>query len=119
VRKHRSSGKILFVILRDGTGEVQVVFAKDEVDGSSWQTAEALGHEASIEVSGVVREDARAPSGYEITGRRVELIGPSPEFPIQPKEHGTDFLLQNRHLWCGRSGTSSTSGISSSSTRRF
>jgi asparaginyl-tRNA synthetase len=99
VRKHRSSGKILFVILRDGTGEVQVVFAKDEVDGSSWRTAEALGLEASIEVSGVVREDARAPSGYEITGRRVELVGPSPEFPIQPKEHGTDFLLQNRHLW--------------------
>ncbi|MEE8594725.1 MAG: asparagine--tRNA ligase [Gemmatimonadota bacterium] len=99
VRKHRSSGKILFVILRDGTGEVQVVFAKDEVDGSSWETAEALAHEASIEVDGVVREDARAPSGYEITGRRVELIGPSPEFPIQPKEHGTDFLLQNRHLW--------------------
>ena len=99
VRKHRSSGKILFVILRDGTGEVQVVFAKDEVDGSSWETAETLSHEASIEVDGVVREDARAPSGYEITGRRVELIGPSPEFPIQPKEHGTDFLLQNRHLW--------------------
>jgi len=99
VRKHRSSGKILFVILRDGTGEVQVVFAKGEVDGPSWETAEALAHEASIEVDGVVREDARAPSGYEITGRRVELIGPSPEFPIQPKEHGTDFLLQNRHLW--------------------
>ncbi len=99
VRKHRSSGKILFVILRDGTGEVQVVFARDEVDGPSWETAEALAHEASIEVDGVVREDARAPSGYEITGRRVELIGPSPEFPIQPKEHGTDFLLQNRHLW--------------------
>ena len=99
VRKHRSSGKILFVILRDGTGEVQVVFAKDEVDGPSWATAEALAHEASIEVDGVVREDARAPSGYEITGRRVELIGPSLEFPIQPKEHGTDFLLQNRHLW--------------------
>ena len=99
VRKHRSSGKILFVILRDGTGEVQVVFAKDEVDGSSWETAETLAHEASIEVDGLVREDARAPSGYEITGRRVELIGPSLEFPIQPKEHGTDFLLQNRHLW--------------------
>ena len=99
VRKHRSSGKILFVILRDGTGEVQVVFARDEVDGPSWETAEALAHEASIEVDGVVREDARAPSGYEITGRRVELIGPSPEFPIQPKEHGTDFLLKNRHLW--------------------
>ncbi len=99
VRKHRSSGKILFVILRDGTGEVQVVFAKDEVDGPSWETAEALAHEASIQVDGVVREDARAPSGYEITGRRVGLIGPSPEFPIQPKEHGTDFLLQNRHLW--------------------
>jgi asparaginyl-tRNA synthetase len=99
VRKHRSSGKILFVILRDGTGEVQVVFAKDEVDETSWETAEALAHEASIEIDGVVREDTRAPSGYEITGRRVELIGPSPEFPIQPKEHGTDFLLQNRHLW--------------------
>ena len=99
VRNLRSSGKILFVILRDGTGEVQVVVARDEVDSDSWETAQALTYECSVMVDGLVREEARAPSGYEVTGRRLRLVGPSPDFPIQPKEHGTDFLLQNRHLW--------------------
>ena len=99
VRAHRSSGKILFIILRDGTGEVQVVVARDDVDEMSWEVAGALSLEASVVIDGEVREDPRAPSGYEITGRRVQLVGPSPEFPIQPKEHGVDFLLNNRHLW--------------------
>ena len=99
VRAHRSSGKILFIILRDGTGEVQVVVARDDVDETSWEVAGALSLEASVVIDGEVREDPRAPSGYEITGRRVQLVGPSPEFPIQPKEHGVDFLLNNRRLW--------------------
>ena len=99
VRTHRSSGKIRFVILRDGTGEVQVVLSRDEVDEDSWEMAGGLTLEASVVVEGEVREDRRAPSGYEITGLRLELVGASPDFPIQPKEHGVDFLLQNRHLW--------------------
>jgi len=99
VRNHRSSGKILFVILRDGTGEAQVVFARDDLDDRSWEVAEALTYEASAVVEGVVQEDRRAPGGYELSGRRAELVGASPEYPIQPKEHGVDFLLQNRHLW--------------------
>jgi asparaginyl-tRNA synthetase len=99
VRTHRSSGKIRFVILRDGTGEVQVVIARDDVDDVSWETIESLAQEVSVIIEGEVREDQRAPSGYEITGLKLDLVGPSPEFPIQPKEHGIDFLLQNRHLW--------------------
>ena len=99
VRTHRSSGKIHFVILRDGTGEVQIVVSRDDADDESWKTVEGLALEASVIVDGEVREDHRAPSGYEITGLRFELVGPSEEFPIQPKEHGIDFLLQNRHLW--------------------
>jgi asparaginyl-tRNA synthetase len=99
VRNVRSSGKILFVILRDGTGEVQVVFARDQVDDASWETAEGLTHEASVRVRGVVEADERAPTGVEVSGREAELIGPSEGYPIQPKEHGVDFLLEHRHLW--------------------
>ena len=99
VRNQRSSGKILFLILRDGTGEVQAVLPHDDVEPDVWEIARSLTYEASVILEGRVREDERAPSGYEITARDVRLVGPSPDFPIQPKEHGTDFLLQNRHLW--------------------
>ncbi|MFQ5888469.1 MAG: asparagine--tRNA ligase [Gemmatimonadota bacterium] len=99
VRQFRSSGKILFVILRDGTGEVQVVVARNEVDGASWEAAAGLGYEASVIVDGVVCEDTRAPGGVELTGTRIEVVGPAVDYPIQPKEHGIDFLLDHRHLW--------------------
>jgi asparaginyl-tRNA synthetase len=101
VRNFRSSGRIAFVILRDGTGEVQVVAARDDLDDESWETVKGrIDYEASIRVTGTVRMDARAPGGREITASRVELLGgSSPEYPIQPKEHGIDFLLANRHLW--------------------
>ena len=99
VRNVRSSGKILFVILRDGTGEVQAVVARDAVDADSWERAAELSYEASVEVRGEVKADERAPSGVELSVRRMDVVGPSEGYPIQPKEHGVDFLLQHRHLW--------------------
>ena len=99
VEKFRSSGKIAFLGLRDGTGTVQVVIARNEVDDGSWEAVADLSLESSVRVSGTVRQDDRAPGGYEITASQVEVIGPADEYPIQPKEHGVDFLLNNRHLW--------------------
>ncbi|MDH3732223.1 MAG: asparagine--tRNA ligase [Gemmatimonadota bacterium] len=99
IRRFRSSGKISFLVLRDGTGEVQCVFVKNEIEEEVWETLDSLGHEAAVSVTGVVRVDERAPSGVELTATGVQLLGASEDFPIQPKEHGTDFLLENRHLW--------------------
>jgi asparaginyl-tRNA synthetase len=99
VAKFRSSGKIAFLGLRDGTGTVQVVIARNEVDDASWEAVADLSLESSVRVTGTVRQDDRAPGGYEITANQVEVIGRSDEYPIQPKEHGVDFLLNNRHLW--------------------
>ena len=99
VAKFRSSGKIAFLGLRDGTGTVQVVIARNEVDDASWEAVADLSLESSVRVSGTVRQDDRAPGGYEITANQVEVIGRADEYPIQPKEHGVDFLLNNRHLW--------------------
>ena len=99
VAQFRSSGKIAFVGLRDGTGTVQVVVARNEVDDESWETVSALSLESSVRVRGLVRQDDRAPGGYEVTARAIELVGRSEEYPIQPKEHGVDFLLNHRHLW--------------------
>jgi asparaginyl-tRNA synthetase len=95
----RSSGKIAFLELRDGTGSVQVVIARNEVDDASWEAVSGLALESSVRVAGVVRQDDRVPGGYEVTAREIELVGGSEEYPIQPKEHGVDFLLNRRHLW--------------------
>ncbi|HEY6930090.1 MAG TPA: amino acid--tRNA ligase-related protein, partial [Thermoanaerobaculia bacterium] len=95
----RSSGKIQFLIVRDGTGYLQVVVPKAEVPGSVWEAAERAAQEASLAVTGTVREDKRAPGGYEMTATSVEILGPSENYPITPKEHGVDFLMSQRHLW--------------------
>jgi len=95
----RSSGKIQFLIVRDGTGYCQCVVAKAEVPDSVWAEAERATQETSLVVRGRVREDKRAPGGYEMTVTDLEIIGASPDYPITPKEHGIDFLLSQRHLW--------------------
>ncbi len=95
----RSSGTIAFVVVRDGTGYVQGVLSKKEVSESTWATFTSLTQEASVAVTGTVREEPRSPGGYELTVQSVELLGASPEYPITPKEHGTPFLLEHRHLW--------------------
>jgi asparaginyl-tRNA synthetase len=95
----RSSGKIAFVVVRDGSGTVQGVLSKKEVPESTWATFEALTQETSIALTGIVREEARSPGGYELAVQNVEVLGSSPEYPITPKEHGTTFLFEHRHLW--------------------
>ena len=95
----RSSGKIAFVVIRDGTGTLQGVLAKADVPEATWQRFQALTQETCVRLSGEARADKRSPGGVELAVRDVEVLGPSVDFPITPKEHGTPFLLDHRHLW--------------------
>ena len=95
----RSSGKIQFLIVRDGSGYLQAVVPRADVPPETWEAAERATQEASIRVTGTVREDKRAPGGFEMTASAVEVLGPSENYPITPKEHGVDFLMNLRHLW--------------------
>ncbi len=95
----RSSGKLRFLTLRDGTGLLQGVMFKDDADEGTFSLFDRLTQESSLKVNGVVRQDHRAPGGYELAIRRIELIQIAEEYPISPKEHGTAFLMDHRHLW--------------------
>ena len=96
----RSSGKIAFAVLRDGTGVCQTVFVKNQMPPEVWERFSTLTTETSVAVDGEVRAEPRAPGGFEIGVSNLTIIGPSPiDYPIQPKEHGVDFLLDNRHFW--------------------
>jgi len=95
----RSSGKIAFVVLRDGSGLVQCVLAKKEVPEESWNRFQALSQETSVAATGIVREDARSPGGFELQLSQIEILGTSVDYPITPKEHGTSYLFEHRHLW--------------------
>ncbi len=95
----RSSGKIAFVVLRDGTGYVQSVVSKQEVAPETWDAFRQLTQETSVEVTGSVRADERSPSGVELTVTGLDVLGSGTDFPISPKEHGTAFLFEHRHLW--------------------
>jgi asparaginyl-tRNA synthetase len=95
----RSSGKIAFVVVRDGSGYVQGVLSKKEVPESTWSAFGSLTQEASVAMTGQVREEPRSPGGYELAVQALEVLGASPEYPITPKEHGTTFLFEHRHLW--------------------
>lgn len=96
----RSSGKIAFAVLRDGTGICQTVFVKNQLAPEVWERFAALTTETSIEITGEARTEPRAPGGVEIGVTNLTIIGASPiDYPIQPKEHGIDFLLDNRHFW--------------------
>ncbi len=95
----RSSGKIAFVVVRDGTGMLQAVLSKKDVPAEVWDAFGKLTQETSLEVTGVVRAEPRAPGGVELQASDLRILGPSPDFPITPKEHGTAFLFEHRHLW--------------------
>jgi asparaginyl-tRNA synthetase len=95
----RSSGKIEFVQLRDGSGVVQCVAVKSDLPEDVFARCGSVSQESAIRVRGLVREDKRAPSGVELTLTDLEIVAPSAEYPITPKEHGTPFLLDHRHLW--------------------
>jgi len=95
----RSSGKLEFLLVRDGSGTAQCVAVKAELPEEIFTRCAATTQESSVRVTGVVREDKRTPSGVELSLRDLEIVGPSVDFPITPKEHGPSFLLDKRHLW--------------------
>jgi asparaginyl-tRNA synthetase len=99
LHNRRSSGKIHFLTVRDGTGFIQCVMSKKAVGDDVFQTADHLSQESAVVVHGSVRADARAPGGYEIDVSGFELVAESHNYPITPKEHGVDYLLDRRHLW--------------------
>lgn len=92
-------GKLAFLILRDGTGIIQCVMSRNDVGDGIFQKAEEVTQESSIVVTGQVKADERAPGGFEILGENLEIVKLSQAYPITPKEHGTTFLMDHRHLW--------------------
>lgn len=95
----RSSGKVKFLELRDGTGIVSCVFFKGECSEEAFNNFETITQETSVKVTGTVRKHPKHENVFEIGAENFEIIGKSENYPISPKEHGTDFLMENRHLW--------------------
>jgi len=95
----RSSGKIKFLLLRDGTGFCQCVYFKGEAEEQAFVDFDKLNQEDCVFVAGNVREEKRSPGGYELSARSLKIYSQSKDYPITPKEHGTDFLMNHRHLW--------------------
>lgn len=95
----RSSGKVAFIVIRDGSGYLQGVVSQKEVAPEVWERFGSITQETCVRLAGEVRADARSPGGVELGIRDIEILGPSEEFPISPKEHGTSFLFEHRHLW--------------------
>ncbi|WP_373792418.1 asparagine--tRNA ligase [Jeotgalibaca porci] len=99
VTNKRSSGKIAFLQLRDGDYYFQGIVLKNEVEPEVFEIAKGLTQETSIMLTGVVQEDTRSKLGYELLVKDIEVLGESHDYPITPKEHGTEFLMDHRHLW--------------------
>lgn len=95
----RSSGKIAFLQLRDGTGFMQGVVVKADVDEDTFQLAKDITQETSLYITGVISEDNRSDLGYEMQVKSIEIIAEAHDYPITPKNHGTEFLMDHRHLW--------------------
>ena len=99
LHNRRSSGKLHFLIVRDGSGFIQTVMSKAAVGDEAFARADHLGQETSLSVTGTVRADARARGGYELDVASLDVHGASHDYPITPKEHGVDYLMDRRHLW--------------------
>ena len=99
LHNRRSSGKIHFLTVRDGSGFIQVVMGKRDVDEATFSRADHLSQESAIIVTGVVKEDTRQAGGYELVASGLEVVNESRDYPITPKEHGVDYLMDRRHLW--------------------
>jgi asparaginyl-tRNA synthetase len=95
----RSSGKIAFLQLRDGTGFIQGVVEKSQVAEDVFKAAKSITQETSLYVTGIVRVDERSPFGYELSVTNIQTIHEAVDYPITPKEHGVEFLMDHRHLW--------------------
>ncbi|MBM4464267.1 MAG: asparagine--tRNA ligase [Chloroflexi bacterium] len=92
-------GKLQFLLVRDGTGVIQAVVFEDDVSPEAFEAAKTVTQESSLIVTGTVRADRRAPGGYELTASEVGIVQLAEEYPITPKEHGVEFLMDHRHLW--------------------
>jgi asparaginyl-tRNA synthetase len=99
VTHRRSSGKVQFLVVRDGTGLMQCVAGVRDLSPEEWEACAALGQESAVIVRGALRADARAPGGVEMGLQSVQVVGAAESYPISPKEHGVDFLMDHRHLW--------------------
>ncbi|WP_123768290.1 asparagine--tRNA ligase [Bacillus altitudinis] len=99
IANKRSSGKIAFLQLRDGTGFIQGVVVKAEVEEEVFKLAKSVTQETSVYVTGQVTKDERSPLGFELQVKSIEVIHEATDYPITPKEHGTEFLMDHRHLW--------------------
>ncbi len=102
VHRRTGKGRLQFILLRDGSGQAQCVAFKRELDAAQFEIARGLSQESAVVIQGEVRADERAPGfpgGYEIGIKRLELLQQAAEYPISPKEHGTEFLMNHRHLW--------------------
>ncbi|MFQ5493563.1 MAG: asparagine--tRNA ligase [Candidatus Dojkabacteria bacterium] len=95
----RSSGKIFFLQFRDGSGDIQAIVEKSSVKSNVWEAVEELTIESSLQLTGKVKKDDRSPFGFELDVTSITIIHLAPEYPISKKDHGPDFLLDNRHLW--------------------
>ncbi len=95
----RGSKGLYFLLLRDGSGLVQCVVNQSEVEESAWRVAEEVTQESAIRIHGTVSQDDRQHGGYEVHVSDLEMISKSEDYPISPKEHGVDFLMNHRHLW--------------------
>ena len=95
----RGSRKICFLQIRDGSGVIQAIAARADIGDERFEAADELTQETCLRVTGTVRADERAPGGYELIASEIEVVSPSVDYPITPKEHGVDFLLERRHLW--------------------
>ena len=99
VYNSRSSGRIQFLLFRDGSGLCQCIFVKGECEEEALKALKSLTQETAVEVEGLVRKEPRAPGGYELGGTSLKVLSSSENYPISPKEHGPDFLMNHRHLW--------------------
>lgn len=95
----RGSGKVQFLRFRDGTGFIQVVAGVQDIPAEEFEVLRHMGQESSVKVTGKVVASEKAPGGLEILATGVQLVSPSHDYPISPKEHGVDFLMDQRHLW--------------------
>ena len=99
LRHRRDKGKLHFLTIRDGTGDLQAVVSKSAVGDAQFELSSQLTQESSCVVTGALRQDSRAPGGYELDVTQIQIVHLAEPFPIQPKEHGTGFLMEHRHLW--------------------
>ncbi|MHC4077604.1 MAG: OB-fold nucleic acid binding domain-containing protein, partial [Planctomycetota bacterium] len=95
----RGKGKLHFLLVRDGSGIVQAVMFKNDISKADFEAASRLTQESSLRVIGTVKEDARSPGGVELLVKSLNVVQVAEPYPITPKEHGTGFLMEHRHLW--------------------